>query len=331
MSANVTKRIKKMRAIVFNEVNTPPKVSEISTPTAKEGEVLVNIKAAAMNHRDVWITQGMYPGLKPGTTLGSCGAGLVGDRAVIINPNVNWGANPDYPDHSKYTILGMPKNGTFSEWISVHPDRLVDKPNHLTMEEAAALPLGGLTAYRALFTKGGLTANKKVLISGIGGGVALQAFQFAVAIGADVFVTSGSDEKIQKAIELGAKGGANYKTEKWYKSFVAEYGMVDLIIDSAGGKGYNDLLRVCNPRARVVNYGGTRGAASINPQLLFWKELEIYGSTMGNDQEFQDMVELVNKYKITPVVDSVYQFEDCNSAFTKMHEGKQFGKIVFSV
>ncbi len=320
-----------MRAIVFNEVNKPLEISEMSKPTLGTDEVLVNIKAAAMNHRDVWITQGMYPGLKPGTTLGSCGAGLVGDREVIINPNVNWGANPDYPDHSKYTILGMPRNGTFSDWIAVHPDRLLDKPEHLSMEEAAALPLGGLTAYRALFTKGGLTAKKKVLISGIGGGVALQAFQFAVAIGAEVFVTSGSDEKIQKAIGLGAKGGANYKTEKWYKSFISEFGMVDLVIDSAGGKGYNDLLRVCNPRARIVNYGGTRGNCVINPQLLFWKELEIYGSTMGNDQEFQDMVELVNKHKIIPVVDAVYKLDNCNAAFTKMHEGKQFGKIVFSL
>lgn len=320
-----------MRAIVFNEVKKPLEVSEIPKPTPAEGEVLVNMKASAMNHRDVWITQGMYPGLNPGTILGSCGVGLSGDREVIINPNVNWGDNPDYPDHSNYTILGMPKNGTFCEWMAINSDRLVEKPAHLSIEQAAALPLGGLTAYRALFTKGGLSANKKVLISGIGGGVALQAFQFAVAIGAKVFVTSGSDEKIQKAIEMGASGGANYKTEKWYKSFIAENGMVDLVIDSAGGKGYNDLLRVCNPRARIVNYGGTRGNCVINPQLLFWRELEIYGSTMGNDQEFHDMVALVNEYKITPIVDTVFNMEDCNEAFTRMHEGKQFGKIIFKL
>jgi len=317
-----------MRAIVFSEVNKPLEVNEISKPVPVGDEVLVNIKAAAMNHRDVWITQGMYPGLNPGTILGSCGAGIFGDKEVIINPNVNWGDNPNYPDHSKYTILGMPKNGTFCDWMAVHPDRLGDKPTHLSMEEAAALPLGGLTAYRALFTKGRLTANDTVLISGIGGGVALQAFQFAVAIGAKVFVTSGSDEKIQRAITLGAAGGANYKTEKWYKSFIAEHGMVDLIIDSAGGEGYNDLLRVCNPGARIVNYGGTRGNCIINPQLLFWRELEIYGSTMGNDQEFQDMVELVEKHKITPVVDTVFKMADCNEAFARMQEGKQFGKIV---
>ena len=320
-----------MKAILFKEINKKLIVEEVDTPKPGPEEALVELKAAGMNHRDVWISLGKYPGLKPNTILGSCGAGIVDGREVIINPNNNWGDNPDYPNHKAYTILGMPKHGTFAEQIAVHKDRLVAKPAHLTMQEAGALPLGGLTAYRALFTKGRATAKDKILISGIGGGVALQAFQFAIAIGAEVYVTSGSDEKIQKAIELGAKGGVNYKTEKWYKSFMAEHGTIDLVIDSAGGNTYNHLLRVCSPRARIVNYGGTQGKCTINPQILFWKELEIYGSTMGNDAEFEEMVKMVSKYQIKPIVDQAFGLNEAQLAFDRMQAGKQFGKIVFDM
>lgn len=318
-----------MKSIIFKAANEPLGFLEKEKPVVLDGEILVKIKASSLNHRDVWMTKGMYPNLQSDTILGSCGAGMADNQAVIINPNVNWGDNLDYPDHRNYTILGMPTNGTFAEYIKVPKDRLVAKPEHLTWEEAAALPLAGMTAYRALFTKTRATSKDKILISGIGGGVALMAFQFAIAIGAEVYVTSSSEEKIEKAIAMGAKAGANYKEEKWSKSFLKKYGGVDVVIDSAAGDGYGDLLKVMNPRGRIVNYGGTRGLAKINPQLLFWKELEIYGSTMGNDQEFKDMVALVNQYKIKPVVDSIFDFSDFAAGFEKMEKGKQFGKIVF--
>lgn len=318
-----------MKALVFQAAKEVITTSEVEKPVPKEGEVLVHLKASAMNHRDVWMTKGMYPNLEAGVTIGSCGAGLVGDREVIINPNVNWGKDPNYPNHFGYSILGMPVNGTFAEYVAVTEDRLADKPAHLTWEEAAALPLGGLTAYRALFGRARATAKDKVLINGVGGGVALFACQFAIAIGAEVYVTSSSDEKIQKAIDMGAKGGANYKDEKWHKEFGKEHGWVDVVIDSAGGAGFETLLKVCNPRARIAIYGGTRGKSTINPQIFFWKELELYGSTMGNDQEFMDMIALVNEHKIKPVVDSIYDFSNAAEAFERMDQGKQFGKIVF--
>ena len=318
-----------MKSIIFKAAHEPLFFLEKEKPTPTEGEILVKIKASALNHRDVWMTKGLYPNLKADTILGSCGAGMAGDQAVIINPNVNWGDRLDYPDHSQYTILGMPTDGTFAEYISVPKNRLIARPEHLSWEEAAALPLAGMTAYRALFTKARATQKDKILISGIGGGVALMAFQFAVAIGAEVYVTSSSEEKIEKAIGMGAKAGANYKEEKWSKSFLKKYGGVDVVIDSAAGDGYGDLLKVLNPRGRIVNYGGTRGTAKINPQLLFWKELEIYGSTMGNDLEFENMVALVNQYKIKPVVDTVFDYSDFAAGFEKMEKGKQFGKIVF--
>ncbi len=319
-----------MKALVFEEANQAIRLREKDKPNPNDGEVLVALYASALNHRDVWMTKGLYPNLTAGIIPGSCGAGMAGDRAVIINPNVNWGDNPAYPNHFGYSILGMPVNGTFAEYIAVGKDRLADKPTHLNWEEAAALPLAGLTAYRALFGRARAKAGDKVLINGVGGGVALFACQFAIAAGAEVYVTSSSEEKIQKAIEMGAKGGANYREEKWHKQFGKDHGWVDVVIDSAGGDGFESLLKVCNPRARIAIYGGTRGKSVINPQIFFWKELELFGSTMGNDQEFQDMVAFVNQHKIKPIVDSVFSLSESEIAIQKMNEGKQFGKIVFN-
>ena len=320
-----------MKALSFKAPHQPVTLGEAPKPEPKNGEVMVELKAAAMNHRDVWMTHGLYPNLTEGVILGSDGAGYVGERAVIINPNINWGDNPNYPNHKTYQILGMPSDGTFAEYIAVAEDRLADKPEHLSMEEAAALPLGGLTAFRALFSKAKATKKDKVLISGVGGGVALFACQFAIAAGAEVYVTTGSDEKIQKAVDIGAKGGINYKTEKWHKAFAKEFSGVDVVIDSAGGAGFDSLLKVCNPMARVATYGGTRGKIAITPQVLFWKEIQIFGSTMGSDEEFQKMVGFVNEHKIKPVVDSVYDLADAGAAFEKMDNGGQFGKIVFRI
>ena len=320
-----------MKALVFKEAHQPISYGEIDRPVPSRQRLLVEMAAASMNHRDVWMTKGLYPGLQADVIPGSCGAGMVGDRAVIINPNVNWGDNPAYPDQSTYTILGMPQNGTFAEYLAIDADRLHDKPAHLSMAEAAALPLAGLTAYRALFSKARLTARDKVLINGIGGGVALQACQFALAVGATVFVTSSADEKIARAVAMGAQGGTNYKQERWSKAFLQAYGGVDVVIDSAGGEGFGELLKTCNPLARVVSYGGTRGTSKLSPQILFFRELEIHGSTMGNDQEFADMVALVERHKIRPVVDSVYSLRDHADAYARMEKGQQFGKITFAI
>lgn len=320
-----------MKALVFKEAHQPISLEEVETPKASENQVVVEMKAAALNHRDVWITQGMYPGLKSDVIVGSDGAGRVGDRAVILNPNVNWGEDPKY-FRKDYSILGMPSHGTFAEYLAIGEDKLMDKPAHLTMEQAAALPLGGMTAYRALFSKCRAKAGDKILISGVGGGVALFAFQFALAIGAEVYVTSGSEEKIAKAIAMGAAGGVNYKEEKWHKQFAKEVGGFDVIIDSAAGDGFGQLAALCNPCARIGIYGGTRGFINkLSPQLIFWKQLEIYGSTMSNDQEFVEMIQFVEKHLIIPVVDSVFDLTDGPAAFDRMEKGLQFGKIVLRI
>ena len=321
-----------MRALVFFE---PPRgltfVPDQALPVPAEGQVVVKLHAAALNHRDVWITQGKYPGIVTPVILGSDGAGSYEGRKVLINPNIQWGDNPRYPSPD-YSILGMPVNGTLAEYIAVSPDRLHEQPPHLSDAEAAALPLAGLTAWRSLFTKGQLAAGERVLITGIGGGVALLAAQLAVCAGAHVFVTSGHDHKLAAARELGVAGGVNYREAGWEKSLQRVAGNFDLIIDSAGGEGFQALLKLAAPGGRIVSYGGGQGAVpSFSPQAIFWKQLHIMGSSMGTDAEFADMLAFVAQHRIRPVIDSIVPLEEAPEAFAKMAAGQQLGKLVIDL
>lgn len=321
-----------MKALVLVGKDVPLELQEVNEPQPQANESIVTLKAAALNHRDVWITKGLYAGIKFPTILGSDGAGLTADnQAVIINPGINWGDDERFQSNN-YEILGLPRNGTFAQKIVVPSQQLVVKPKHLNFEEAAALPLAGLTAWRALFTKCQARAGERVLISGIGGGVALFALQFAVAVGCEVWVTSSSAAKIAEAVALGAKGGALYTAEGWAKDFGKKTGGFDVIIDSAAGSGFADLVKLCKAGARICFYGGTRGAISgVSPQIVFYKQIAIFGSTMGSDKEFSDMINFVSAKKIKPIIDSVYTLAQGNQACQKMDEGKQFGKIVLSL
>ena len=328
-----------MKAIVLNDKNEPLIWQEVEKPVPGAGEVLVNIKAAAFNHRDLWIQKGQYAGLRYPIILGSDGSGIVvelGDgvndswlnKEVIINPGMNWGNNPNFHDRH-FKILGLPDNGTFAEYVKVPADYLYAKPAYLSFEEAAAIPLAGLTGYRALFTRGQVKQGDKVLITGIGGGVALMVLKMALAIGADVYVTSGSDEKIERAVALGAKLGVNYKISSWYKLFQSAVEGLDVIIDSAAGDDFKHLIELANPGGKIVFYGGTQGPIStLNPQKIFWKHLSILGTTMGTQKEFAAMLSLFETHKIKPVIDEVFDMADAEKAIRKMDNAAQFGKIV---
>ncbi|HMQ64594.1 MAG TPA: zinc-binding dehydrogenase [Flavilitoribacter sp.] len=317
-----------MKAALFTQQDHPLSLTDLPDPIPSAGRTVVTLRAAALNRRDYFITKGLYPRIITPIILGSDGAGLHNGREVIINPNQHWGNNPAFQSKN-YTILGMPDNGTLAEKILVNADRLYPKPAHLNWYEAAALPLGGLTAYRALFTKGGLKNDHKVLVTGIGGGVALTAMQFAVAAGAAVYVTSGSAEKLDKATAMGAAGGADYREENWHEDLKTASGGFDLIIDSAGGPGFNQLIKIANPGARIVTYGGTLGAVpKFLPQSIFWKQITICGTTMGTDQEFGQMLDFVAEHQLQPVVDSVFPLSGINEAFERMQQSDQFGKII---
>ncbi len=319
-----------MRALVLNEL-AYPNLTNIANPIITADEVIVKMQAAAMNHRDVWITKGQYSNIKFPTILGTDGIGILNDEQFIINPNINWG-NDERFQSKEYTILGLPKDGTFAEYLSIPNHRLHSLPTHLDAITGAALPVAGLTAYRALFKRCHLKSTDKVLITGIGGGVALMIMQMACAVGASVFVTSGDDDKIEKAIDLGAKGGVNYRNDGWSKELSTLAGGFDVILDSATGDSVVDFLKICNRGASICFYGGTLGTINgLSPQIIFFKQLNILGSTMGSDIDFVEMLQFVEKHKIVPIIDSVYTLEESDKAFEKMNCGKQFGKIVFNI
>jgi len=331
-----------MRAAFFHGKDSPLVIQTIQKPKPAKDHVVVKIKSAALNHHELWMLKEQAESMPGGVVLGSDGSGVIEaaeaeddqyliGKEVVINPGVGWGKNPAVQAHA-FSILGYPAHGTFSDYLSISKKQVFEKPPHLTLEEASAFPLAGLTAYRALFTKAKLRRGEKVLITGIGGGVALSALQFALAFEARVYVTSGSDEKLQRAKQFGAAAAFNYKDPEWVNKISKEAGGFDVIIDSAGGSQFHQLLELAYPGARIVIYGRTAGVISnISPKTLFWKQLSIFGSTMGTTDEFLSMLDFVEKHKLKPIIDSNYSLENINEAFKRMDQGDQFGKITLSI
>lgn len=333
-----------MRAFYLSE-QTPLDalaLSEDDQPVPRPGEALIRLKAAALNHRDLWILTG--PVGSPGI-LGSDGSGViesvgestampVGGGEVVINPSLHWGPREDAYDGRTWSILGLPADGTFAEYITVPVSHVYPKPAHLTFEEAAALPLAGLTAYRALVPQGGLEPGERVLIHAIGGGVAIFALQFAVALGARVMVTSTQDWKLERARQLGAECAINSKSDDWVeraKEWSDGKG-VDLVVDSLGGDYLARSLEALRLGGRVVNFGRTAsGDATINVRLLFWNQLRIIGATMGSPSDFAGMLALVTQHLIHPVIDRVCSLEQIGEAAAAMQRADQFGKIVLTI
>jgi zinc-binding alcohol dehydrogenase/oxidoreductase len=337
--------VKKMKAVVLRELGGPEQYQfeELETPVPDRDEVLVRIRAAAFNRRDIFIRKGEYPGIRLPATPGADGAGEIvafGENAnklpvgseIVIYPALNWGSE-ERIYHKNFSIVGVPTNGTFAEFIKVPKENVFLKPDYLSWEEAAALPLAGLTAFRALVTRGRLKAGENVLIPGIGGGVATFLLQIAVALGANVYVTSSCDNKIKKAISLGATGGVNYQEENWDKR-LREWmpDGVDLSVDGIGGDSFQKLVNIAKHGSRIVSFGATLGPV---PQLLmpkiFLKQLDVLGTTMGSPKEFQSMLSFYTKNQIHPVIDSVYSFEEINIAQSRMENGINFGKIVVTM
>jgi zinc-binding alcohol dehydrogenase/oxidoreductase len=337
-----------MKAVRLHELEGPEglRYEDVSDPEPGQDEIVVRLRNAALNRRDLFATQGMYPGVKPDilpAIPGADGSGEVvakGDSAegpdegteVVINPALYWGDNPRIPGKD-YRILGIPDDGTFAQFVKVPADHVLPKPSHLSHEEAAAIPLAALTAYRALFTRGQLQEGETVFVPGIGGGVATFLVQMAKAVGATVFVSSGSDEKIEKAKELGAEGGVNYNSEDWSKELKSMSGGVDLSVDSIGGEVFNNLIQLANPASRIVVIGATAGPAPKVMTILIalFKQLDILGTAMGNPDEFSSMLEFYEEHELRPVINETFSLEEADAALEHMEEGKGIGKVVLEI
>lgn len=336
-----------MKAMRLHELEGPESLryEDVPEPEPGSGETVIRLRNAALNRRDVFVTRGMYPGAKPDAlpiTLGSDGSGEVaakGDGAggpgegdeVVINPALYWGENQRTPGND-YRILGLPDDGTYAQFVKVPADHVFPKPSHLSHPEAAALPLAALTAYRALFTRGGLVSGETVLVPGVGGGVATFLVQMASAAGATVFVTSGSDEKIEKAKEFGAEGGVNYNSEDWSRELKKMSGGVDLSVDSVGGDAFNALLQLAKPASRIVILGATAGPAPKAMTIsVALKQLDVVGTAMGTAKEFGEMLSFYKEHDLKPLVNETFPLEEASAAQLHMEEGSGIGKIVLQI
>ena len=330
-----------MRAIVLPTIHEPLTVQEVSSPVLNKGEAKVQISAATWNKRDHWISKGKYPGIQTPAVLGSDGCGVVTEcpdeptwvgKEVVLCPSLNWGDNPAY-QAMNYTILGMPTQGTAATEICVPIANLAEKPTHLSNVEASAIPLAGLTAWRAVSTKANIQSGETVLITGIGGGTAVFAMQFALAMGATVFVTSSSPSKIEHALSLGAAGGVLYTEEDWGKQLQRLYPQgFDAVIDSAGGNGFGTLIRLLGMGGRLVFFGGTAGKwPALLPQYMFFKQISILATTMGTPEEFKEMVSFIAKHQIVSIIDSTFDMSDAQQSLERLSHPDRFGKVTLRI
>lgn len=342
-----------MKAIRLNELGGPENLvyEDVADPEPGSGETLVRLHAAALNRRDVFVTRGQYPGAKPDAlpvTPGSDGSGEVvfhGETSsdgstdlppegaeVVINPALYWGADQRISG-KEYRILGLPDDGTFAPLVKVPSENVFRKPTHLTHEEAAAIPLAALTAYRALVTRGDLKGGETVVIPGIGGGVATFLVQIAGALGARVFVTSGSDEKLELAKGLGAQDGVNYNSENWSRELKEMTGGgADLSVDSVGGEVFDALVSLAKPGSRIVTFGATAGPVEklVLPKV-FLKQLDILGTAMGTNAEFGAMIKLYGDRGLKPTINETFPLEETTVAMNHMEEGAGMGKIILQI
>jgi NADPH:quinone reductase-like Zn-dependent oxidoreductase len=325
-----------VKAVRIHEDGGPEvlRYEDVEDPAPGPGEVLVRLRAASLNHLDLWIRQGLPSVPKP-RILGADGAGVVaalgegadtfseGDR-VVLNPGLDDGAR----------ILGEHMDGTHAELVAVPAEYVHPIPGGLSFEEAAAFPLVFETAFRMLVTKARIEEGEWVLLWGIGSGVALAAFVIAKALGARTLVTSSSAEKLARAAELGADATVNHAEDDVVAAVKEATGGrgVDVVIEHVGEATWKTSLQSAGPNARVVVCGATSGP---NPpaQLhrIWWKQLAVYGSTMGTREDFKGAYELVARGAAQPIVDRVFPLEQAPAAHEYLEEGRQFGKVVLEI
>lgn len=339
-----------MKAAVIREVGDASvfKIEEVADPVAQPGEVVVDLRAASVNRRDRGIRAGvLVPRAIGGQSeqqasfpmvLGSDGAGVVSELGagvssvavgdeVVINPSLNWGDSDESPGPN-WETLGVPRQGTYAERIAVPAAFLAPKPGRLSWIEAAAVPLAGLTAWRAVVTKARIGAGERVLVPGIGSGVATFVLQLAQARGAEVVVTSSSPEKLDRARQIGATDGLLYTDDDW----ADRVGTVDVVIDSIGEPTWSVLGKFLRPGGRMVNYGRTGGSiVSMDIGKFFHAQWTYLGTANGSPAEFSAMIEHLDASDWHPVIDSEHPLSDISAAHVRLDSPERFGKVTVAI
>jgi NADPH:quinone reductase-like Zn-dependent oxidoreductase len=328
-----------VRAVRIHEDGGPEVLvlEEAPDPVAGAGEVLVRLRASALNHIDLWIRKGLPSVPKP-RILGADGAGVVealgegvtgfepGER-VVLNPGIDAGGG-------RIHVIGEHGDGTNAELIAVPATNVHAVPEGLSFEEAAAFPLVFETAYRMLVTRAGLREGEWVLTWGIGGGVSTAALAIAKALGANVLATSSSDVKLERARGLGADATVNHATGDVKEAVQEATGGrgIDVVVEHVGEATWATSLQVAAPGGRIAVCGATSGP---NPPAalhrIWWKQLSILGSTMGTGEDFAGAYELVASGRARPVVDMVLPLEEIRAAHARLEAGEQLGKIVLTI
>ncbi|RME84055.1 MAG: alcohol dehydrogenase [Caldilineae bacterium] len=342
-----------MKAIGFYEHGDIDKLQflELPRPEPARGEVLINVKAVALNHLDLWVLGGL-PALKlemphiGGSDIAGLIAGLgdgvvglqVGQR-VVVNPtlscgNCAWCRRGEDSLCDEFGVIGEHCRGGAAEYVVVPARNVMPMPDDFSFIEAAAVPLVFLTAWRALITRGQLRPGESVLILGASGGVASAAIQIARLAGATVYAVTSSPDKMEKARALGADWVVDRTQENWSSAVYNATNRqgVDLVLENVGAATWFDSLRSARKGGRIVTYGATSGPRpQTDIRYIFWKQLTILGTTMSTRSEFDDVMNLVWQGKLKPVVDSVFPMEEAHAAYRRLQAGEQFGKVVIEI
>ncbi|MBW7991264.1 MAG: zinc-binding dehydrogenase [Planctomycetes bacterium] len=343
-----------MKAVVIQEHGGLDKlrVEEAPEPEYSEDEVVLKVHSAGLNHLDIWVRKGRaglnlpkphIPGSDAAGIVVAAGANVtnvaVGDE-VIINPGLSCGCceycnRGQQSECISFGIVGLSRPGTFAELLAVPSRNVWPKPPHMSFNEAGAFVLSHLTAWRMLMTRAQLKPGQTVLIHGIGGGVALSALQLARLAGAEVIVTSSSDQKLERAGQIGADHTINYRTVEDVAQHVKDITSgrgVNIVIDTVGGDTWPIDFSAVRRGGKIVLCGVTSDAQAVtNLRALYWNQLTILGSTMGSEEDLHQMLKAVTKSKLKPVIDSAAKLENIKDATGRMETGQQFGKIIIEV
>jgi len=322
-----------LHAVIMDEFGTAAvlRPGDFPDPPARPGWVTVALRASALNWHDVLVRQGRYRSPLP-HIIGADGAGVRTDTGeqVVVLPSLHWGGREEAPS-SGWEILGDHRPGTYAELVSVPADCLAPKPRGLNWAEAAALPLVGLTTYRALFTRGRLKAGESMLVIGAGGGIATMAIALAVAAGADITVTSSSPDTVERAVSAGARGGVLHSEPEWpehARAMSPDNAGFDLILDPVGR--WSESVRALRPGGRLVVLGANAAdTAQMDVRSFYFGQFDLLGTTMGSSRDFAGLLDMIDSCSVrAPVIDRKFPLDRAAEAHEYLERGRTFGKCV---